>query len=112
MTIHSHREGYLISGASANGIGSALDLRAAPPHGYLYYFASAASAIFGLEASHDKTAWVPINSITASGNATGTGQYSAGYYPYLRARMTAYSGSNTTAQLWVYYAAGIAGGGL
>lgn len=112
MPIYTQREGYLISGRSANTLGSALDLRACPPIGYLYYFCSAASAIFGLEASHDRTAWVAINSITAAADTTGTAQYSAGYYPYLRAVSTAYSGSNTTAQLWVYYAAGIHGGGL
>lgn len=105
-----HREGYLLSGISANGTGSALDLRAAPTHGYLYYTNQGGqSAIFGLQASHDLTAWMNINSLTATNSATGTGQFSAGYYPYIRAVCTAYSGAGHTGILSVYYAAGMEG---
>lgn len=105
-----HRQGYLLSGVSANRTGSALDLRAAPHVGYLYYANDGGqSAIFGLQASHDLTAWMTINSLTALNSAAGTGQFSAGYYPYLRAVCTAYSGGGHTGVLSVYYAAGIVG---
>lgn len=112
MPVHTHREGYLASAIKASATGSALDLRAAAPYGYLFYIVTGQSAIWDLDVSHDQASWVNVLRTTATAGTTAFAQFSGGYYPYLRANVTDIaSGANKTGTVWVYYAAGIVGGG-
>ena len=79
--------GYLFNKASAISVGQALDCREVLNHGLLTYKASAESAIFNLEMSHDDADWMVVSTYTATATQTGSAQV-AGFFPYIRANIT------------------------
>lgn len=100
----------LLSGTAggSGAIGEVADTRAGDSYGYLYYSAAGASAIMTLEASHNRTAWMPVATFTATtGVAGGTALLSA-FYPYLTVRINAiYSGAAGTGTPLVHYTPGL-----
>lgn len=103
--------GFMLSGTGAGSgqIGEVLDTRRGDSFGYLYYSAAGASAILTVVASHNRTAWMPITTVTATtGVAGGTANFSA-FYPYLAVQINAlYSGAAGTAAIQVHYTPGLA----
>jgi hypothetical protein len=103
--------GFLLSGTAGGSgqRGEVLDTRAGDSYGYLYYSAAGASGIVTVQASHDRTAWLPVTTITAvTGAVGGTALFSA-FYPYLTVQINAlYSGAAGTANLIVHYTPGLA----
>ena len=78
----------LLSAISAVITGAALDCRHVGPEAYLWYRQALTggkgeSAVFNVEASHDKTAWMVVSTFTATATLTGSAQY-VGYFPYVR----------------------------
>lgn len=111
MTVHTQPAGFLLSGFSAQGTGSAWDCRHCPDYGYLWYQMSGQSGVFTLQASHDLTAWHDVLKLTATATQTGTAQI-VGYYPYLRASAgPMYTGTggalSATAALWMALTMGV-----
>ena len=103
--------GFLLSGtAGGSGArGEILDTRAGDSYGYLYYSAAGASAIFTLQASHDRTAWMPVATFTATTGAVGGTANLSAFYPYLAVQLNAlYSGAAGTASVVVHYTPGLA----
>lgn len=99
----SNRATFLLSGVAANSAGPAYDMRAALSVAYLFYVATANSAIFNLEASHDSTGWMVVSTYTATATQSGTAQIN-GYYPYVRANaVSIFSAAGGSAQLTVHY---------
>jgi hypothetical protein len=103
--------GFMLSGTGggSGAINEVLDTRAGDSFGYLYYSAAGASAILTVNASHNKTAWLPVTTFTAvTGAAGGTALFSA-FYPYLTVQINAlYSGAAGTADVIVHYTPGLA----
>lgn len=98
---------YLASAVQANGaVSTAQDCRRTQDYGYLFYVASGQSALWQLQASHNTTAWLPVQTFTATATETGTAQL-MGFYPYLRVNvLSAFSGGGATGTLWVFYQPG------
>jgi hypothetical protein len=103
--------GFMLSGTGggSGAIGEVLDTRKGDSFGYLYHSAAGASAILTVEASHNRTAWLPVTTFTATtGVAGGTALFSA-FYPFLTVRINAlYSGAAGTANILVHYTPGLA----
>ena len=81
----------LLSAISAVVTGAPLDCRHVGPEAYLWYRQAITgnkgeSAVFNVETSHDKTAWMVIATYTATATLTGTAQH-VGYFPYVRANV-------------------------
>ena len=110
------REGILLDGFSATGVGpTALDLRASNGSFFRYSSASGdgptagASAVFQLLHSHDLTAWTVLEEITAVEGAVATAFHSDGAYGYIKASAKSiHSAAQTgTGSVWVYVHGGI-----
>lgn len=101
--------GFLISG-TANGSGSygnVIDNRAANSNAYLYYSAAGASALLTVQASHDRTAWMPVQVITAVTGAIGNTASLTVFYPYVTVQINAlFSGAAGTANPIVHFTPG------
>jgi hypothetical protein len=100
--VHSHREAWSLSGVSASATGSAIDLRASNGHFYRYVSGSAngptagGSSIIDLRHSHDLTAWMVLETLTAVKGTQYSAWHSAGVYAYIRADVRlAYSAAQT-----------------
>lgn len=97
---------FLLSG-TANGSGTygpAFDNRASDPNAYVYYSAAGASAIISLQVSHDRTAWMPLLTLTAITGAIGNTAILSAFYPYYAAQINAlYSGAAGTANPIVHF---------
>lgn len=106
--IRESRQGWLLSGVSANGSGNtALDLRAAYPAYYLQWFVTGNSAAFDLLVSYDATAWLTAATISAASNASGFSGYSQ-FTPYLAAQARAiYSAAGGSAVGRLYAVAAV-----
>lgn len=107
MPVLNNPAAFLLSGqgTGVSAIGAMMDTRHAQNYGYLEYASYSPSALLTLQASKDGTAWLDVQTVTAT-PATGTAQV-AGYFPYLRG---AYStGWSVTASANMYYAPGIGG---
>jgi len=97
--------GTLLS-ASANGTGSGFDNRGAADFGFLAWWVTGNSAVFTIQAAVDNLRYLPVLTVTAAANTTGTAALSA-YYPWLRAiagQMASAAGGS--AQLSVYWQGG------
>lgn len=100
--VYSPRDGYSMSGASANTTGSAFDFRASngfflsriQASGLAAGFAN--SGIVQIQHSIDATAYDTIAAITASAGSTINTWFSAGAYGYIRSLTTIYSGATGT----------------
>lgn len=107
--------GWSVSGFSASGTGSAVDLRGSNGNFMVWSSASSngpsalASATWQLDHSLDLTNWLPFVALVTS-SATGgaansviTASYSAGAYGFIRARVSAvFSAAQTgTASVWI-----------
>ena len=104
MAVLNPPDPWLFSAQAANGTGSARNTRHALNAAYLTYIASANSAIWNLEASHNGSGWMVIATYTATATQTGTAQIQ-GYFPYVRANaVSVYSAAGGSAKLWVHYA--------
>lgn len=113
MAVLNNPAGYLVSAVQAQRTGSALDCRHCGGGAYLWYQASGQSAVFNIEVSHDLTAWMVLDTLTATATQTGTAQY-IGVLPYVRANITkAYTGTggatSGTAMLWAHWSPGLVG---
>lgn len=95
------------TGNGSGQVASAFDNRAGANFGYLYYSAAGASAILNVVASHDQTAWMIAQTVTATtGVAGGTASLTV-FYPYIGIRPVAlFSGAAGTANLIVHYTPG------
>lgn len=103
--------GFILSGtAGGSGArGEVLDTRAGDSFGYLYYSAAGASAILTVQASHDRTAWLPVTTVTAATGAVGGTALLSAFYPYLTVQINAlYSGAAGTASVIMHYTPGLA----
>ncbi len=116
MATRGHRQGTLLDGFSASGLGpTAIDLRASNGSFFRYSSASAdgptggASAVFELLHSHDLTAWTVLERVTAVEGAVATAFHSDGAYGYIKASASlVWSAAETgTASVWVYVQGGI-----
>ena len=98
----------LLSGTAVSAqIPNPYDNQANSNFAYLYYSAAGASAIVDILASHNRTAWMPVLTVTAVTGGIGlTAQISA-FYPYVAARTNLiYSGAAGTGQPFVYWSPG------
>lgn len=109
FVIQDRHEGYLLSGTTASGAGggttfgsAGMDTRNAANFAYLEYASWSPSAILKLEASHDRTGWLPVMTVTAT-PSSGTAQISA-YFPYVRGVFV--TGYSTTGSAVMYYSPG------
>lgn len=101
------RQGYLLSGVSALGGGTAFDNRMAHNYSYLVVQSVGASSIVHVRVSHDSTAWMIQSTHTAATAVTATAQI-AGYFPYVQGYISAvYSGGAGTGRPIVYWAPGL-----
>lgn len=115
MAIRAQRAGWSLSGVSASATGSAVDMRASNGNFFRYISASAdgptagGSAIMDMRHSHDLTAWMVIDTITATKGTQYTGWYSAGAYAYIRMdTRLVYSAAQTgTGTMYVWIQAGV-----
>lgn len=116
MPTRGHREGILLSGIAASGLGgTAIDLRASNGKFFRYSSASSdgptggASAVFELLHSHDLTAWTVLERITAVEGTVATAFHSDGAYGYIIASASlVWSAAETgTASVYVYVQGGI-----
>lgn len=83
-----------------------MDARKAANYGYLVYQSTSPSAVIGLDASHDGTAFSRVLTVTAI-PTIGTAQISA-YYPYLRGVVaSAMGGGGNTGSASLFYGAGL-----
>ena len=106
MQLLTLRNTWLASAISAESAGTGIDLRNAPPYGYVFYQASGQSANFDLQASHDNAGWITLATVTATATQSGQLNTSA-FYPYVRVNVTeVYSGASKTGVLWVNYTPG------
>src|SRR3990167_5963316 len=112
MTVLITKPTFLLSGYSAQGTGSALDIHRFKNYGYLLYMGSAigggsggVSSIIRLEGSHDGAGWMVDSTYTATATQTGTAQISK-FYPYIRGNvLSLYSagGGSGTGVVWMHY---------
>jgi hypothetical protein len=102
--------GYVLNG-TANGSGTrgdVLDTRATKNFAYVYYSAAGASAILTVQASHDRTAWMPVLQVTAVTGAIGNTAQVSAFYPYVTVQINAlYSGAAGTANPILHYTPGV-----
>lgn len=101
--VYTNPGGVLLSGTTASGAGAALDLRSTRNYGYLFFATYSPSAILKLEASHDRTGWLPVLTVTGT-PTSGTAQISA-FYPYVRGVFV--TGYSTTGSANMFYQPGI-----
>lgn len=117
MNVYYNYGAYSVSGQSASGTGSALDLRGSNGNFMLIISASGgasagASATVQPKHSHDQTAWTNLGALyTASANATQpmlTASYSAGAYGFVRVDLTGvFSAAQTgTGTIWAFIVPG------
>lgn len=92
--------------ASANITGQGVDMRGAANFAFLAWWVTGNSAVFDVQASIDNDRYLPILTVTALANTTGTANISA-YFPYVRgvARQMA-SAAGGSAQLNLYWQGG------
>lgn len=105
---------FLLSGQNqastgVGGVGTGnvvLDNRRSLNYAYVFAASTLASAVVGIDAAHDGTAWVRALTITAV-NTTAQIQVSA-YYPYVRGVVvTAFGAAGATGTATVFWAGGL-----
>jgi hypothetical protein len=115
MAVRAIRAGWSLSGVSASATGSAIDVRASNGRVYRYISASAngptagGSSIIDIRHSHDLTAWMVVESVTAVKGTQYTAWHSAGAYGYFRAdvRLTYSAAETGTGVMAVWLQGGI-----
>lgn len=103
--VQDRKDGYLINFTTASGAQNIIDNRNGANFAFLAYGCFSPSAILKLEASHDKTGWFPVLTVTAA-PASGTAQISA-YYPFVRGVVNASYAA--TGSAWMYFVPGSVG---
>lgn len=94
-----------LGSGSVNGI---FDNRVANSVGYLYVSAAGASAIVTIVASHNRSAWLPVLTVTAVTGGLGQSAQISAFYPYLAAQInTLHSGAAGTANPLIYWTPGL-----
>ncbi len=107
MGVLTQNPAFLMSGVSANAIGTPYDNRQNGDYGYLWYQESGNSAIFHAQASYDPSGafvtFLTVTAIIGSGHAAVSA-----YYPYIRIQLgSAFSAAGGSAALMVHWTPGV-----